>query len=261
MKKNNCLLWRIETDFPQDSWLFGTMHIKDAKAFGLLDTLYKKIDQCQAFATELNLDEIKSEGTDLIQTDPVPPLYDLLPSHYYQKLKKILKKALRLNLDQWAHWHPLVISKIITEAMMSSEMPVFLDDQLWGYAKSAEKKLLGIETLEEQLAVFDGISLDEHLDYLKSLAKNYSRTNKKQTRLLDLYAKGDLRQLHKAALKGAGNKERMVYQRNRIMSLRIDEFIQEYQSLFCAVGAGHLWGERGVLRALKHKGYRLKPYA
>jgi uncharacterized protein YbaP (TraB family) len=261
LKKNNCLLWRIETTFPQDSWLFGTMHIKDAKAFGLLDTLYQKIDHCEAFATELNIDEMKSGGADLIQTPSVPPLYDLLPAHYYHKLKRILKKALRIDLDQWANWHPMIISKIISEAMMASEMPVFLDDQLWSYAKAAEKKLMGIETLEEQLSVFDGISLDEHLDYLRSLAKNYTRTRKKQIRILDLYAKGDLRQLHKAALKGAGNKELMVYRRNRIMAERIDDLIRENGTLFCAIGAGHLWGERGVLRALKHKGYRLRPFS
>lgn len=261
MKQNNSLLWRIESEFPEDSWLFGTMHIKDAKAFGLLDTLYQKIDYCEAFATELHLDEIKSGEAGKFSPTPAPPLYELLPSNHYRRLKKILRKALNIDLDQWSVAHPVVVSKLISEAMMASQMPVFLDDQLWRYAKNQGKQLFGLETLEEQLAVFNFIPLEEHLDHLKSLARNFSRSRKKQLRLLELYARGDLRQLHKAALKGAGNKEMMVYRRNEIMVDRIDVLIREHQSAFCAVGAGHLWGEKGILRGLKHKGYRLTPYA
>lgn len=261
MKKKDCLLWRIESDYSGDSWLFGTMHIKDAKAFGLLDILFQKIDACNAFATELNLDEINNGGTGMFSTPPVPPLFHLLPSKQYQKLKKILKKALGIELDRLAPLHPMIISKFISDAMMASEMPEFLDDRLWKHARSGEKSLHGIETFEEQIAVFHQIPLKEHLDHLKQLSKNYSATRKKLMRLLDFYARGDLRQLHKAALKGTHNKEEMVYQRNTIMINRIDALIQEHETLFAAVGAGHLWGEKGVIRGLKHKGYRLKPYA
>ncbi len=261
MKKKDCLLWRIESDYPGDSWLFGTMHIQDAKAFGLLELLFQKIDACNAFAAELNLDEINNGGTGMLSIPPVPPLFDLLPSKHYQKLKKILKKALDINLDRLAHLHPMIVSKIISDTMMASEMPEFLDDRLWGYARSREKSLHGIETFEEQIHVFHQIPLTTHIDHLKQLSKNYSASRKKLMRLLDLYSRGDLRQLHKAALKGTKNKQVMVYQRNSIMVNRIDALIQENETLFAAVGAGHLWGEKGVIRGLKHRGYRLKPFA
>lgn len=237
------------------------MHIKDAKAFGLLDVLFQKIDACNAFATELNLDEINSGGTGMLSTPLVPPLFDLLPSKQYHKLKSIIKKALGIELDRLAPLHPMIISKFISDAMMASEMPEFLDDKLWRYARSREKSLHGIETFEEQLEVFNNIPLKEHLDHLKQLSRNYSATRKKLIRLLDFYERGDLRQLHKAALKGTHNKQVMVYQRNSIMVDRIDALIQEQETLFAAVGAGHLWGEKGVIRGLKHKGYRLKPFA
>ncbi|MGB0863917.1 MAG: TraB/GumN family protein [Saprospiraceae bacterium] len=34
--------------------------------------------------------------------------------------------------------------------------------------------------------------------------------------------------------------------------------VQE-QTLFCAIGAGHLSGKKGVLKLLKDKGYKVKP--
>lgn len=262
MKKQNCLLWRIESDLPGPSWLFGTMHIKDAKAFGLLDTLYQKIDQCEAFATELNLDEMRSGGAAPIQLQPVLPLPLLLPVKVYQKLRRILKKALTLDLDRCAHLHPMVVMNIISNAILSNEMPVFLDDQLWQYATSVDKKRFGIETIEEQVNIMQQLPLEDHLENLRKIAKNYSRFRKSLLKLLDYYEKGNLKLLHKSALKGAGSrKEIMVFRRNRIMADRIDELIRQQNTVFCAVGAGHLGGEQGVLRLLKQRGYRLKPIA
>jgi uncharacterized protein YbaP (TraB family) len=238
------------------------MHIKDAKAFGLLDTLYDCINQSKAFATELNLDEMKSGGAGAIKLAPVPPLYQLLPVKRYQKLRQIIKKALNIDLDRWAHAHPMIISNLISEAVLSSEMPVFLDDQLWQYASSKEKKMFGIETLEEQITIMHGLPLQGHVEHLKQISKNYSRFRRNLLRLLDHYEKGDLRSLHKAALKGAGKqKEVMVFERNKIMADRIDQLIQEEETIFCAVGAGHLSGEKGVLRFLKHNGYTLRAYS
>lgn len=262
MKKNNCLLWQIDSDHDEPSWLFGTMHIKDAKAFGLLEQLYSRLDLCEAFATEINLDELHSAGVGMTKLSPTPPLYSLLPSKKYQKLRKILKKALAIDLDRWAPLHPMIINNMITETILSNEMPVFLDDHLWRYAKTKDKKLFGIETIEEQFKLMQGLSIKEHLDNLQQISKNYTRFRKNLLKMLDYYSRGDLRSLHKSALKGAGKmKQQMIYDRNRIMAERIDQLIQSEKTAFCAIGAGHLAGEKGVLRLLKHKNYKLTPVA
>ena len=58
-KKKQSLLWRIDGDhLPGTSYLFGTMHVKNQKAFKKQDMVYAKMLTCQAFATEFDLDEI-----------------------------------------------------------------------------------------------------------------------------------------------------------------------------------------------------------
>ncbi len=50
----------------------------------------------------------------------------------------------------------------------------------------------------------------------------------------------------------------MLYERNEIMARRFVEIASE-RSLFCAVGAGHLAGEKGMLRQLKKQGFKTTP--
>ena len=261
MEKKQSLLWRIESKNNEiPSWLFGTMHIKDAKAFGLTEKLFACIDQSKAFATELNLDEIKNTGGGAFKLAPTPPLFHLLSPKHYRKLKKILKKALNIEIDRFAGMHPMFLNNMISEAIMASEMPVFLDNHLWEYAAQKGKKGFGLETIEEQMQLMFSMPLQDHIDSLVVISKQYTRFRRGLLRMLHLYEKGDLRALHKAALKSAGkHKQAMIYQRNEIMANRMSTLIELEGSVFCAIGAGHLTGEKGVLRMLKQNGFKVKP--
>ena len=50
----------------------------------------------------------------------------------------------------------------------------------------------------------------------------------------------------------------LLYDRNQTMVHQFMEFAQ-YNSIFAAVGAGHLAGAKGMLRLLKQKGYQVRP--
>jgi len=60
---------------------------------------------------------------------------------------------------------------------------------------------------------------------------------------------------------GAGAKqisaiyEKLLYERNRNMSARIEEFLRTKDSYFVVVGAGHLIGNKGIVETLRRKGY------
>jgi uncharacterized protein YbaP (TraB family) len=50
----------------------------------------------------------------------------------------------------------------------------------------------------------------------------------------------------------------LLYERNTIMAERFAEIARQ-ESLFCAVGAGHLSGKKGLLRLLKKEGFKVRP--
>jgi uncharacterized protein YbaP (TraB family) len=49
--------------------------------------------------------------------------------------------------------------------------------------------------------------------------------------------------------------EKVVYERNRKMASRIEEFLQSKETHFVIVGASHLVGDRGIIEILSRKGY------
>ena len=57
-KKKSELLWQIDKPgLPGTSYLFGTMHVRDLRAFDYKDLVCEKILCCDAFATEINLNQ------------------------------------------------------------------------------------------------------------------------------------------------------------------------------------------------------------
>ncbi len=50
-------------------------------------------------------------------------------------------------------------------------------------------------------------------------------------------------------------QEKLIYDRNRKMISRIEGYLREKGTYFVVVGAGHLIGERGIVEALRKKGY------
>jgi uncharacterized protein YbaP (TraB family) len=50
----------------------------------------------------------------------------------------------------------------------------------------------------------------------------------------------------------------LIYRRNQHMARAFADIARE-KPLFCAVGAGHLPGGKGMLRLLKQRGFRIEP--
>ncbi len=265
--KNNTLLWRLEGEhLPEASYLFGTMHVKDQRAFGMLDTIYSCINECASFATEFNLEEANHRlGSTAMDLPDGKTLDQLIKPKVYRKLQKIFIKTTGLDLDLFKNVRPLLITSLLSERILSEDMPTSLDETLWQYARDQEKIVLGIETYEEQIAILQRIPIEYQLKSLIWAGKNFKRFRRQLLKMTSMYEEADLQKLHKAARKSAkglrksakGLRKIMIYDRNIVMADRIIQMTKE-QSLFAAVGAGHLGGKKGVLKLLKERGLKVK---
>ena len=91
------------------------------------------------------------------------------------------------------------------------------------------------------------------------MGKRFKKHRKGLLKMTEQYQKAEIKKLYKSGLKSAkGLKKLLIYDRNLIMAERFYTHIKE-QSMFYAVGAGHLGGEKGLLRLLKKRGLKVKP--
>lgn len=255
------LLWRIEGEgLPGASYLFGTMHVKDQRVFQRLHSVYNIINTCNAFAAEFELDGAAEVSMPtLLRLPDELRLDQLLPAKKWSKLQKILYKTVGVQLHLFNHLKPLLISNLIDEHLLTTDMPYSLDEHLWRHAQSLDKTMKGIETLEEQIQILQQLPLKQQLQGLLATMRNFSRYRQHLLKMAKWYEQGDIIKLYQGTKRGTRDARRLLlYDRNLLMANRIGVMIQD-QTTFCAVGAAHLAGQKGILYLLKHQGLQVKP--
>ncbi len=260
-RKKQSLLWEISgKEMVAESYLFGTMHVRDNRAFRNIAFLEECIHNCSAFAAEFDLKD--TDHQQLQQATTLPngsSIEDYLNPRVYKKLEKLLLKETGHQLEHLKYSSPILLFNLISESQFQEDNPVALDNALYNIAQEADKNLMGLETFEEQMNVFSKVDLKDQCRSLKKMATHFISFKREIKKTSELYIQGDLQKLLKKSKQSIGGMRKvLLYDRNVIMAERFEAFSKE-QSLFAAIGAGHLGGKKGVLRLLKKRGYTIKP--
>ena len=257
------LLWSITLpDLPVPSYVFGTMHVRDARAYGRIDAVYAALDRCRIFATEFDLNTIEADhDPTALYLDDDKTLKDYLSPRRYLRLRTILYRTFNFDLNRHLRLRPMIISNLLGERVLAEQFEESLDAHLWSRATARGLELTGLESYASQQALLKQLPVAMQLKSLLSIGRHPARFRRQTQRLADLYAAGRLDTLYQTTRRGAGGmRAALIFQRNRRMAARIDELARR-APLFAAVGAAHLPGGKGVLRLLKQRGWRVRPVA
>jgi len=265
----NPFLWKIEGENP--SYLFGSMHLSDERLLTLPDIVLDAIEESDAVYTEIELDQqsaIKSDELSRLPTSQT--IYDLLPDDVEERVDSYLKtKGLTLSLfSSYKIW---VVSSnlVLLDEIEYLYLNPSLDQYIWNLAVSYDKTTGGIETIEEQVGFFDIFTIDEQIemlnDTLDDLEEYASKGETATDTMKDLYIEGDLDALQDFMFSSSEEnvelykkfEEILLVNRNENMTDRIDQLINENTETqyFFTIGAGHFYGDYGLITLLENKGY------
>jgi uncharacterized protein YbaP (TraB family) len=249
------LLWKIDGNgLSQPSYLYGTMHVRDKRAFDFGDSVLVAFGRCRAFAAELQLDSAmawflrqmvspdtteESVVSEEIEVSGVPV--------GERKVPRWMERMMESSSDDY-------------DKGGKDGRETFLDAWLFRIAKLEQKEVLGIETMREQIDALYGSSLEDEVMEAAS-----SRGSLEGRRLFEsmvrTYRQGDLdallRVMEQSGL-GDDYMDRLLTRRNHVMAERIDTMIRRIPT-FVAVGAGHLPGDEGVIQLLRQRGFSVEP--
>jgi uncharacterized protein YbaP (TraB family) len=231
VQPENELLWEISGNgLKTKSYLYGSLHSNDKRIFNFSDSTYFALNKVESIVLETDLFSLFEEW-DTRQDD------------------------VRLLIDNKGK--PYTGSDEPTKTIYGDEdgMPQFLDAYFLDYCYNAEKKFYPLEQVKDQLQMLNDWGQTEN----RRLGLNPQLLS--QEKLIDFYVKGDissLDRLMKANLSfNPGMHDDIIISRNQTMAIGLDTLIRK-QSVFCAVGAGHLAGELGMINLLRSKGYKLR---
>jgi uncharacterized protein YbaP (TraB family) len=134
-------------------------------------------------------------------------------------------------------------------------------------ADKQHKAVIGLETAEFQLSLFDGLTekqqeqyLNDNLDDLQS-----GEEDKKTKELIDAWASADekafvdlLAEARKDQTEsGQFFMRELIDKRNPAMAEKVEKLLKEDKSSFVAVGLLHLVGDNGLPQLLAKRGYQV----
>ncbi len=265
------LLWKIHGQRP--SYVFGTIHVPDDRVLALSKSVTNAIDGCDELNTEIPMDmgTQLSTATKMMLPDG-KTLEQVLPKKLYKKLEGLFTAkgfpfAPLNRMKIWAITAQVVLLDHLLE--FSTKKP--LDMVIYLRAQKNGKRVGGIETVEEQLSVFDSLTIKEQVRMLQQTLDQLDEFRAKGsdpvTELLDAYLKGDEKNLYDTMMETYDPTnpldkkimKRLFFDRNIRMADRMAAKLKknEKSSFFFAVGAGHLLGDQGVVSLLRKKGFKL----
>lgn len=251
---SSSVLWALNPPQGEQSWLLGTMHIRDNRVFQHCKDLYPLILKADVYAGEMDLDQSMTSA-------PVGPSYSMksfFRPTVYAKLRKQLLKSFHLDVAPFDHLHPMMIMSAFTQKFLQQDHAVSMDEHLWNFAKSNQLTVQGIESLEEQINLLHQIDPGALYQQIKKVSSRPGKFRRFTDRTLDHYINGRIHPLYKETKTSMHHlRKTLIYDRNKIMAERIMAFPPQ-QSFFIALGAGHLSGNSGIISRLRKAGYKVK---
>ncbi len=251
------LLWEITSKNNKVSYLYGTIHIQDKKVFAFDSTVINALNSCEAFAAELLLDEITTEVSQAIFMKN-NTIKNLTTNEQYRIIDSTCKASAGHGIMLLNTMKPFFVLSYLQQTSMPKDVETALDVYLLQLARKNNQTCYGLETFADQIKAIDNISLENQIDMLMESIKDTS--NSYET-LLDAYLNFDLNKLLDLLQDSNGASlsldDMLVNNRNTTMAKQFAK-IAKKQTLFCAVGAGHLPGDKGIIALLRKKGFTAK---
>lgn len=179
----------------------------------------------------------------------------------FKKLTDLLDKRLHLpenvvkNMKPWA-----VLMLLMKPVEQQLNATTSLDIQLLKRASKKNIKVTGLETVKEQISIFDSMSLQDQLWLLNRSIDDISATDAQMSIILDAYVDRDLAKLveiqRQFMYEGSKIDDRLMEQLIDVRNKRLVERMQPILmrgNCFIAIGALHLPGEKGVLHLLEQQ--------
>lgn len=124
-------------------------------------------------------------------------------------------------------------------------------------SKVGDKPQGALETAEFQLGIFDGMTTEAQITFMMEAAEGMDEVKPMLDRMVAEWAKGDADELAAIMNEGMNDPavaEALLYSRNANWAEWIDTRLDEPGTVFIAVGAGHLAGDKSVQDYLAEKG-------
>lgn len=257
------LLWEVSGgDLNSPSHLFGTFHILCASDFSVDGVLQEKLAEAEQVYLEIDFSDPQLQGQLLqhafMKNDTT--LSQFFTKEEFARVAAAFQQATGQPLALLQRLKPFLFVSMVLPAMLDCEL-TGVEVALMEAIDTDQVQIKGLETVAQQMAVFDRIPYGAQAKQFEELLFKQDSVKQAMGQLLALYQAEDIAAMQ-ALTEGDPSlraySDVLLGERNENWIPIMVDAMREKPTFF-AVGAAHLAGPTGVISLLRQAGYTVEP--
>jgi len=270
LSANAQLFWKVSGNgLSKPSYLFGTHHLIEKEQIVGFDKVFAVIPQTDVVVGEMDMSNMLGMQLKMLKVIMMKDstMHDLLNTEDYSLVDTQLKEVVGTGLDKLGKMKPAMLSalyevKLYMKQNSTKKEPEAVDIVFQKAGKKAKKKIIGLETIDQQMDIlFNSMSLKSQAESLLKAVKDKDKSLDQLKQLNEAYLSGDLKRMSDLS----NSDDQMTPEEKKILIVnRNNNWIGQLkalmpkQSCFVAVGCLHLVDEVGLIQQLKSAGYTVE---
>jgi uncharacterized protein YbaP (TraB family) len=162
-------------------------------------------------------------------------------------------------LDRFKPWSAAMTLLSLKLNKLGFDQKYGLDWHFFERAKRDRKDVVGLETFEYQIGIFDQMSSSDQEQMLGRSLKDLDVVEKEVDRLIHAWLTGNVKTMEALLLESFREypkmHQKLLIDRNRQWLRHIEDYLSQSEPYLLVVGAAHLVGKGGLIELLKERGY------
>jgi uncharacterized protein YbaP (TraB family) len=246
-------------------YILGSIHVLRPSDYPLAPAVLNAYGSANSILMEVNLAEIDLQRmqTELLASARLPEgktLPAIMGDARYQRAQALAREV-GVDLGIFDAFAPWFAAEAISQMQLQqlgfqpqSGVEMFFLER----ARIDGKSVAGLETVHDQIALFNALSMEEQADYLISSLEEAHDLPKEVGAMVHAWASGDT-QWFADELKSEIGRDPALYDsvlvaRNRKWVPKIEALLNEDKNYLVIVGTAHLVGQGSVIALLKKDG-------
>ncbi len=264
-QSHKSFLWRVQSK-TGTIYVLGSIHYLKKEIYPLNKKIEDAFDKSDVLVVEANINDISKIDIQKFMETAFYTDNESLEKHVSKETYELTKKEFEslgiplLIVNEQKPWF-LALTLTSMELIKLGFDPNYGLDNYFLSKASGKKKIEELESIDYQINLFSKFSDNEQDLFLLYTLKDLNMLRQEVDNFTQAWTFGDTKSMESIITKKLEDKrissiyEKLIYERNRNMASKIEDFLRQKKTHFVIVGAGHLVGNKGIIEMLRGKGY------
>jgi uncharacterized protein YbaP (TraB family) len=261
--------WRVAGRDGGEVTLFGSMHVLRQSDHPLPKSVDALLERADTIVMELDLDDVDALAQQrlIVNSAVLPPgqtIADVIDADLYRALEQ-RSTELGVDLKLMNRFEPWFLAITLLDQGLSKFGFVGqygVEQYVLQHALRGRKEIVGLETFEFQIRIFDSLSPSSQQAMLAQTLDELDEAESAMAEMAAAWRAGELEELGDELLEEfedfPGLYETLVTKRNAVWAEALERMLRDGRRHLVVVGALHLVGNDSLIELLTERGHAVE---